>query len=104
MFKGTTPTLSLTFSNDVDLTEATQIAVTFSDSRQNKIMEKADADLEVSAHQIDITLTQEETLAFPKDVLIQVNFLYVDGTIIRRAASTIAGLRFNNNLKAEVMM
>lgn len=104
MYKGTTPTLSLTFSEDIDFTQATSIVVTFSDSRQNKLMEKTDADLDVSAHQIDITLTQEETLSMPKEVLIQVNFLYVDGTTIRRAASTIAGLRFNNNLKAEVMM
>lgn len=104
MYKGTTPTLSLTFSEDIDLTQATQVVVTFSDSRQNVLMEKANTDLEVSAHQIDITLSQEETLAMPRDVLIQVNFLYVDGTTLRRAASTIAGLRFTNNLHAEVMI
>ena len=104
MFKGTTPTFSLVFSEQIDLTEATQIAVTFSDYRRNKIMEKTNADLEVSAHQIDITLTQEETLAMPREVLIQVNFLYVDGTTVRRTASEIADVRFNNNLKNEVMM
>lgn len=31
MFKGTTPTISLMFPDTVDLTLATQIAVTFSD-------------------------------------------------------------------------
>ena len=104
MYKGTTPTFSLVFSEDLDLTDATQIAVTFSDTRRVKVMEKTGTDLEVTAHQIDITLTQEETLAMPREVLIQVNFLYVDGSILRRAASEIAAVRFNNNLKNEVMM
>lgn len=104
MYKGTTPTISLEFPETVDMTEATSIAVTFSDNNGNKVIELKDADLTVSAHQIDIDLTQEQTLAMPKDVLIQVNFLYVDGTDIRRCASTIQGLRFEKNLKAEVMV
>lgn len=104
MFKGTTPTISLTFPDTVDLTLATQIAVTFSDYKGNRVMEKVGSELTVSAQQIDIDLSQEETLAMPKDVLIQVNFLYMDGTISRRCASTIQGLRFEKNLKAEVMI
>ena len=103
MYKGTTPTLSLEFPETVDLTEATSIAVTFSDGRGNKLMELTDSDIDVSAHQIDIDLSQEQTLAMPKDVLLQVNFLYVDGSTNRRCASEIAGLRFLNNLKNEVM-
>lgn len=104
MFKGTTPTISLTFPDTVDLTLATQIAVTFSDYRNNTILEKVGSELTISAQQIDIDLSQEETLAMPKDVLIQVNFLYMDGTVSRRCASTIQGLRFEKNLKAEVMI
>lgn len=104
MFKGTTPTISLMFPDTIDLTLATQIAVTFSDYRNNTILEKVGSELTVSAQQIDIDLTQEETLAMPKDVLIQVNFLYVDGATTRRSASTIQGLRFEKNLKAEVMI
>ena len=104
MFKGTTPTISLTFPDTVDLTLATQIAVTFSDYRNNTILEKVGSELTISAQQIDIDLSQEETLAMPKDVLIQVNSLYVDGATTRRCASTIQGLRFEKNLKAEVMI
>ena len=104
MFKGTTPTISLTFPDTIDLTLATQIAVTFSDYKGNKVMEKVGSELTVSAQQIDIDLSQEETLAMPKDVLIQVNFLYMDGATQRRCASTIQGLRFEKNLKAEVMI
>lgn len=104
MYKGTTPTLSLTFPDTIDLTLATQIAVTFSDYNNNVLLEKSDAELTVTAQQIDLELSQEETLAMPKDVLIQVNFLYMDGTISRRCASTIQGLRFEKNLKAEVMI
>lgn len=104
MFKGTTPTISLMFPDTVDLTLATQIAVTFSDYKNNTILEKVGSDLTVSAQQIDIDLSQEETLAMPKDVLIQVNFLYMDGATSRRCASTIQGLRFEKNLKAEVMI
>lgn len=104
MYKGTTPTLSLTFPDTIDLTLATQIAVTFSDYNNNVLLEKSDAELTVTAQQIDLELSQEETLAMPKDVLIQVNFLYMDGTVSRRCASTIQGLRFKKNLKAEVMI
>ena len=49
MYKGTTPTLSLTFPDTIDLTLATQIAVTFSDYSNKVLLEKSAADLTVTA-------------------------------------------------------
>ena len=104
MYQGTTPTFTLTLPEDVDLTNATNIRVTFAKRGGKIITEKSGQDLGVDVNVISVFLTQEETLAFPDGtVYIQVNWLYEDGGYTKRAASDIAQTVFRKNLVNEVM-
>lgn len=104
---GVTPTFTLTFDDDnLDLTAADHVYVTFK-SGLTKIT-KSDAQLTVSAKEIEVALTQAETLAFmptsylpcPPKVDIQANWTYTGGD---RAASEIFSYQFGNQLLDEVV-
>lgn len=101
MFQGTTPTIILTFGEDVDFSEAESVVVTFATDFHKVITEFKDEELTIDGNVISRKLTQAETLAMPGTVLVQVNVLYPDGT---RAASNIASFSLDNNLKDEVML
>lgn len=104
MFTGTTPTYVLTFGDDVDFTQADNIAVTICDPRRNVIVELETEDLIITETTIQFSLTQEQTLALPNgNCLLQVNAIYDDGTSVARACSEIGVLEFKKNLKNEVM-
>lgn len=80
MRRGTTPTHTITV--DVDLTDA---EVIYLDYRQkNKIvLEKTKDDMTVEEGQIQVKLTQAETLAFSDDtVTIQLRARFADGTAV----------------------
>lgn len=101
MYKGTTPTLTLTFDESINLSEAEHIVVTFATDYHKVITEKADSELTVEDNKIEITFTQAETLAMePGPMLVQVNLLYSDGN---RSASNIGQVEWLYNLKNEVM-
>lgn len=97
--KGTTPTFTLTFSDEsLDLTQAAHVYVTF---KNGTTITKADDDLTIAARQIDVYLSQAETLAFRQGATqIQVNWTYGDGS---RAASEMVSFSFSNNLLDEVL-
>lgn len=99
LYTGMTPTFTLTFA-DVDLTVPTKILVTFTDTSKNVLFEIGDDDLTVTATTIEFTLTQEQTLALPKTVLFQVNWIYSNG---QRGGSVEASVEFAKNLHNEVM-
>lgn len=102
MYKGTTPTFTLTFPDDVDLTLANHVYVTF--EKGNKELRKTGTDLVVTEHQIDVFLSQEETLSFPSgDVSLQVNWTYADGGVTKRAASNIVTVNMRTNLEDTVL-
>lgn len=104
MFKGTTPTYTLTLPEEVDLTDATSVIVTFANRRGAILAEKTGADLDIDRNVIEVYLTQEETLAFPEGtVSIQVNWLYNSDGVTKRAASNIAKVYYQNNLINEVI-
>lgn len=97
--RGVTPTFTLAFSSeDLDLTQADHVYVTFS----NKItLTKSDSDLDIEAKQISVYLSQEETLSFSEGATaIQVNWTYGDGS---RAASEIVRYNFNAQLLNRVV-
>lgn len=101
MYKGTTPTLTLTFDESINLSEAEHIVVTFATDYHKVITEKADEELIIEDNKIEITFTQAETLAMlPGPMLVQVNLLYSDGN---RSASNIDQVEWLYNLKNEVM-
>lgn len=100
VIRGTTPTFKLTINdNSVDLTEALNIYATF--KQFNTIITKTDVDLEVSAHEVDVYLSQSETLQFTEGTVeIQLNWTYADGT---RAATKIATINLTKNLIGSVI-
>lgn len=104
MTQYTTPTFTLTLPDTVDLTLATDIIVTFASQNGIILCEKSGADLDVSAHSIDVWLAQEETARFPTgSICIQVNWTNVSGNATDRFATDIARVRSNANLHKAVM-
>lgn len=97
--RGVTPTFSLTFTDDdIDLTEAAHVYVTFKGGRE---ITKSDGDLTIAEKQIDVYLTQAETLSFRQGgVSIQVNWTYPDGS---RGASEIVSYQFTAQLLDKVV-
>ena len=99
MFRGTTPTLTLTFPEGTDFSGA-NVYVSFSDENRNELMRITD--MGIDANVISLFLTQEETLALPRRVLIQVNWTYgSNGTM--RACSNIVSFDTHRNLINEVL-
>ena len=102
MYKGTTPTIKLTFNEDVDFSDAESVVVTFATDYHKRIMEKTGDELKILDNVISIRLTQKETLAIcTGKILVQVNVLYSNGI---RAASDIQSIDWFNNLKGELMV
>ncbi len=103
MYKGITPTFTLTLPNDIDLGMASNVYVTFG-RRGEKILEKTGSALVVNDNEIEVYLSQEETLALPSgEVQIQVNWTYQEADKTVRAASDIATTWWQPNLEPEVL-
>lgn len=99
MIRGTTPTFIINVHGDFDLLEANNVYVTF-EQECYKITKTGD-DLEVYEHQINVYMSQSETLKFKTgQVDIQVNWTYGDGN---RASSNIANIYVDRNLIGEVL-
>lgn len=103
MYKGITPTFTLTLPEDIDLDLATNVYVTFG-RRGKKILEKTGSDLAIDDNEIGVFLSQEETLALPTgEVQIQVNWTYNEADAVVRACSDIATTWWQPNLESEVL-
>lgn len=100
MIRGTTPTFTLTVDDEsLDLTGALNVYATF--KQGSTIIEKTGEDLVVTAQQVQVYLSQEETLRFLTGTLqIQLNWTYVDG---RRACTDIAEINVGANLSSKVL-
>lgn len=98
MFRGTTPTISLSFPEGTDFTNAT-VYVSLSDPNRKEIMRLTGEDLLIENNIISLFLSQEQTLALPWLVYIQVNWTY--GTM--RACSNIVAFDTKRNLINEVL-
>ena len=97
---GTTPTFRLEFNDrDLDLTQMSNVYVTFSYGKG--IITKDKEDLEINENVVNVFLSQEETLNFPVgDVEIQVNWVYDNGI---RGASTVVPYKFSKQLLKKVV-
>ena len=97
--RGTTPTLTLTFTEQgLDLTAADQIYVTFEYKGQK--LTKSTTELTVGEKTISVYFSQAETLAFPEGYVdIQANWL-MNGD---RFASEIVRYPFSRQLLNEVL-
>lgn len=102
MYKGTTPTFTLTLPEEVDLTTAQNVYVTF--EKGKKELRKTDTDLVVTTNVIEVYLTQEETLSFPSgDVALQVNWTYIQDGVKKRAATEIVKVNMRTNIEDRVL-
>lgn len=104
MYKGTTPTFTLTLPEEVDLTQASNVYVTFTRKDKSILLNKTGSDLEIDANTVSIYLNQEETLKFPEGhILIQINWTYTEGTTVKRACSEQASVYIKGNLYEAVI-
>ena len=87
MRRGTTPTNI--FQTDTDLTEADVIYISY-EQDGNILFEKTGDDIEVSADELRVRLTQEETLQFNTEhrVRMQIRAKFGDGTAIASQVMT----------------
>ena len=99
MVQATTPTFVLTLPQDIDLGEAAHVYFTL---RQNgATIEKSDTDLTIDANEVEIYLSQEETLKLSIGAArLQLNWTYANGS---RACSTIATVTVDENLLKAVV-
>lgn len=97
--RGVTPTFILTFDEDgLDLTTARNVYVTFDNGA---IITKTGDALSVAAKQIEVYLSQADTLALARGaVKIQANWTFEDGS---RAASSIVTYAFGPQLLNRVV-
>lgn len=97
--RGTTPTYTLVLKDEnLNLETATDVYVTFSNKDYRKILEKSREDLTIDGNEIEVFLTQNETLKFPLDhVLVQVNWIQQS----KRCASVVGIIPVHRNLKEE---
>lgn len=100
MVRGTTPTFQLTLTDQtVDLTQAEHVYATF--KQLNTTITKTGEDLTVTPHEVDVYLSQEDTLKFlEKEVEVQLNWTYYDG---RRACSKVKTVNVDRNLEGRVL-
>lgn len=96
----TTPTFTLTFSDDgLDLTEARNVYVTFQSYRNS--LTKTGPDLTIEEKSIGVHLSQDETALFERgDVKIQANWTTPGGG---RAASEVVTYNISEQLLRKVV-
>lgn len=119
MYKGITPTLTLTLPEDIDLTDANHVYVTLRENDSPEILPngrllvkpnpvkytKTGEELTVDKNVITLELTQEETLSIrPGRLDIQVNWTYLDGSNTKRVCTDIASIIFKTNLEPGVLV
>ena len=76
--QGLTPAVTLKVPTTTDLTQAAHVYVSF--KQGNRLVLKLTENLDVSAHQVVVYLTQEQTLMFKVGpVEIQANWTYANG-------------------------
>ncbi len=96
MYRGTTPTLTLTFPEGTDFSGST-VYVSLSNQNRKELIRLENPPIDDNV--ISIFLTQEQTLSLPMYVLIQVNWTYGN----KRACSNIVSIDTKRNLINEVL-
>ena len=103
MYKGITPTFTLTLPEAVDLGEAQNVYVTFADKFGHSLRKSGD-ELTVDGNTVSVFLDQGETLGFATGLaMVQVNWTYSDSGKTKRACSTIGKVKFADNLENGVL-
>lgn len=106
MYKLTTPTITFTLPDTVDMTTAEELYVTFATRQSRPIFEKTKDDLEITTNTVGVFLSQEETQQLTGEVVkVQLNWTYIDeeDNIKKRACSNIVDISVKENLKKEII-
>ena len=103
MVRYTPPTFTLTLPETVDLTAASEVFVTFARANGSEVMTKTGDEIEVSEHEVNVFLSQAETARFLGTVRLQLNWIYNEGGVVKRACSEIASVNVTGNLLDEVI-
>lgn len=98
--RGVTPTFTFTLEDDnIDLTAVNNVYVSF--ANKGSCLTKTGSEIEVRAKEVDVYLSQEETLGFSETrVDIQINWTYADG---KRGATEVATYSFGKQLLDRVV-
>ena len=91
LIRGTTPTIIINVTSDIDLTNITQVWVYIS-QRGAVVIDKDISSVQIDTEhkQISVILTQEETLALKaEDALFQIRVLLSDDTALATIASEV---------------
>ena len=101
MIRGTTPTFTLTISDEtVDLTQATHVYATFKQGNNNAVT-KMDEQLVIYPNAVEVYLDQEDTLKFKEGVVqVQMNWVYANNS---RASTDAATIKIGANLIPKVL-
>ena len=87
--RGTTPTFKFTVPDEIDLTQANNVYVTF--YYKGETLTKTGNALTVTAHEVDVFLTQQETLSFPVgNIEVQINWTTNGGMRYASEIETVA--------------
>lgn len=100
MIQATTPTFILSVPETVDLTEASSVYFSL---RQGQVyVEKTGSDIDVYAHEVDVYLSQAETIQFAEGpAQMQLNWTYGGG---ERASTNIVTIDVTPNLIKRVLV
>ena len=101
VYRATTPTITTTLPQGVDLSNAIKVYVSFA-SGENTFLTITDP--VVDGNEVSVFLTQEETLKLPVgDILMQINWTCEDDGKILRPCTPIDTIRVRRNLYDHVM-
>ena len=99
MVRATTPTLVLTLSIDIDLTEAENVYFTMTQGYYKICKDKSG--LSIQGNEVRVPLTQPETLPlYEGGATLQLNWTYPGGL---RACSEIVTLQIGDNLLRRIV-
>ena len=101
MFRYTTPTITFTIKDDFDMTQASDVYMTFTDSNGNIQFTKqlSEEELTVTEHTVAVRLTQAESASIPGGTFrAQLNWLYNDNDTVLRDCSDIVEEVMEDNL------
>lgn len=97
--RGTTPDITLTVPDTVDLTAAETVYATIKQGKT--VLTKTSNEFELQAHAVIIYLSQEESLQFADgEAEVQLNWIFGDG---RRNATKVKTISFDRQLLGRVL-
>ena len=100
----TTPTVTFKFPPGVNMSAANRVYVTFTDTKNNILVNKTGNDVRTTTDTVSVTLTQQETSNLPrKGVKVQVNWTYTDGGALKRACTDSMVIGIGENLYPQVI-